>query len=282
MPPALTSETFRGPSGEKLSTEGANVNRPEKKPPATKTSAYKPKKSDYPVFVDPNGNEHTCYLHGVSIKQVLAQPGLFEVISDRAKTIALYMDANIRSAKRMGSAFKSMASAIRNTLLNRKQAKMFEFESVTKEKTIARGIVYAEGREKQAASQSGLFEGVAEEGHGGRQQAGYRRTATGLAEGDRRDKRGLTEHDTYVSEKPFSYKFKPVQKQQSLPVGVPHSENAEKVRHAIRTRMATTGYIAGNGNVVLQAEDAASLLAGLRKHAWKNIYGINADKNVVL
>jgi len=46
--------------------------------------------------------------------------------------------------------------------------------------------------------------------------------------------------------------------------------------------MATTGYIAGNGNVVLQVEDAASLLAGLRKHAWKNIYGINADKNAVL
>lgn len=63
---------------------------------------------------------------------------------------------------------------------------------------------------------------------------------------------------------------------------MPHSENAEKVLHAIRTRMATTGYIAGNGNVVLQAEDAASLLAGLRKHAWNNIYGINAGKNVVL
>ncbi len=61
-----------------------------------------------------------------------------------------------------------------------------------------------------------------------------------------------------------------------------YSKDTEKVCHAIRTRMATTGYIAGNENVVLQVEDAASLLAGLRKHAWKNIYGINADKNAVL
>ena len=48
---------------------------------------------------------------GVSIKQVLDQKSLFDKTSPEAELLATFMDANIRSGKRMGEAFKVMAAS---------------------------------------------------------------------------------------------------------------------------------------------------------------------------
>lgn len=49
-----------------------------------------------------------------------------------------------------------------------------------------------------------------------------------------------------------------------------------------RVRMATTGYIAASGNIVRSPEDAAALLAPIRKSAQELIYGITTDENGVV
>ena len=46
-----------------------------------------------------------------------------------------------------------------------------------------------------------------------------------------------------------------------------------------RARMRTTGWIAGDGNVVQSAEDAASLLADIRKNAQETVYSVVTDKD---
>lgn len=56
------------PTAKILESLPALESKPEKETQAKKTPTPKPKKSDYPVFVDPYGNEHTCYLHGVSVR----------------------------------------------------------------------------------------------------------------------------------------------------------------------------------------------------------------------
>ena len=82
-----------------------------------------------------------------------------------------------------------------------------------------------------------------------------------------------------VSEAKIDYKFKQPtfnsRRADILPEGLPRAPKPH-------IRMATTGYIAADGNIVRDSQDAASLLSFIRKSAQEHLYGITTDKDGVV
>jgi hypothetical protein len=62
---------------------------------------------------------------GMPMAAVLAQMRLFESISEDAKSIALFIDANVRRQARMGAVFRTMAEQLREYFLSLKQGDLF-------------------------------------------------------------------------------------------------------------------------------------------------------------
>jgi hypothetical protein len=60
------------------------------------------------------------------IEEVLAQGGLFEDIAEDTKHITLFIDKNIRSARRMGSVLKESARILRKRLIDEKEPKLID------------------------------------------------------------------------------------------------------------------------------------------------------------
>ncbi|MFV9646937.1 MAG: hypothetical protein ACNYWU_14025 [Desulfobacterales bacterium] len=83
-------------------------------------------------------------------------------------------------------------------------------------------------------------------------------------------------HKLSVKEAKAKYKFKQTSfafaRTDILPTAIPKPTKP-------RIRMATTGYIAFDGNIVQNSEDAVALLAPIRKSAQEYAYGITTDKD---
>jgi len=67
---------------------------------------------------------------GQTIEEALSQRGLFGDIPEDTAEIALFIDKNIRSAKRMGAVLKAAAQILRQVLIDESQPKLLDIDSV--------------------------------------------------------------------------------------------------------------------------------------------------------
>ena len=63
---------------------------------------------------------------GQEVDEALSQTGLFEEVPEDTKAIALFIDKNIRSARRMGDVLKESAKILRRTLIDEKEPKLLD------------------------------------------------------------------------------------------------------------------------------------------------------------
>ena len=231
---------------------------------------------------------------GRSVREILDQTLMFETRPEQVKDIARVLDENIRSGKQMGVFMKEMGRAIRGALTGEKQASLFGVD----EYPTVRGIIERsaekvrrkDDRERQADlfsenSEGGLRQG--ERGIPGRTENEGKRVSSDREE--RGEKEGVTngtelrepqgEFASFkTGQQTFDFVFTPAEKRRAKEI-LPESDKPRVLHQAQRVRMATTGNIWWDGNVVRNAEDAASLIAPIRKSAQENIYTIVTDPN---
>ena len=91
-----------------------------------------------------------------AIDEALAQGGLFEEISEDTKQITLFIDKNIRSARRMGGVFKESARLLRRILIDEKEPKLLDTGEPLP--TAAQVVALAIEREVNSREGGSLFE----------------------------------------------------------------------------------------------------------------------------
>ena len=223
----------------------------------------------------------------IPVSEYLKQIGLFEQIPEDVKEIALFIDSNKRSGKKLGEYFKAIGSILREYLIDMDNAALPGF---TKDKIDANVLIERAAKkleDKYADRQQGLFEGQ------GKTQT---KDSSGRSEESGREvsKRAETGAETgKISEAESGYQLKepsqiPIPKfgepeQLEIDFKPPKSIAVPKaIPPAQRTRMVTTGNIAAAGNVINSAADAASLLSHIRKSAQEVAYTVAVDKDGVV
>jgi len=97
-----------------------------------------------------------------AIEEVLAQGGLFEDISEDTKQITLFIDKNIRSARRMGEVFKESARLLRKIMIDEKEPKLLDAGEPLP--SAAQIVARAIEKEKEGREGASLFEAADVEG----------------------------------------------------------------------------------------------------------------------
>lgn len=212
----------------------------------------------------------------MNVKTFFQQLGLFDEVPIETQQITEFIDEHKRSSKRQGMFFKAVGRRLKNFIVQRQNQSL---PGLKPPDINIKELVKDALEESNEKNQPELFDNAAVQasGKGRREGVGRKDAVPGAKEGQETYK--IKDEDTYLSEKQ-ALKFT----QSELPFSGPHTGDKapKKVFRPVRTGMATTGYIAADGNAVLSVEDAASLLAGIRKLAQENAYTVTVDKNGIV
>ena len=223
---------------------------------------------------------------GVPVQDFFNQISLFGKVPELTQKIALFIDQNKRSGKKMGQMFKYAASSIRESLIDQKNLGLPGFKKgvINSDEIIDNAIQKMEAQYEE--KQRGLFGGSVQEGGPEGKRGLPGRSAYGVAGTQEKSEEAQLE-DSFNQVKQYEIKEPTAdQKQLKLNFKPPKEKPAKgdtvsgKLPHpAQRVRMATTGRISASGNTVRNIEQAASLLAHIRKSAQELFYSVAVDGN---
>jgi adenine/guanine phosphoribosyltransferase-like PRPP-binding protein len=223
---------------------------------------------------------------GMRLDEFLSQMDMFSGPSPSGKFFATFFDINKRSAKRMGEGLRAGAEFIRNDLQRRLNVDMFSTEpsvvdDVLRQINKAIKELYGE-RADQYTLEIGDRPG---EPYGrGRKQSGEQRAAAEITGAEETIESG--EEALEGSQLQYIYHVQsPTAKEQLSLFDFKPAKRREAGRHLLpsqRVRTHTTGSIRAAGRVVSSAEEAASLLASIRKSAQELFFTVTTDKDGIV